>query len=511
MIGIPAGRRPLPDGPVGLLRTLGLWDLVAMNVVAVVALRWIPRAARLGAPSITLWVLAWLTFFLPLAATVCELSSRYPDQGGIYVWIRRAFGPTHGFVCGWCVWVNNLFFFPSLLLFAAPNALLIFGDRFRHLIDSPLYSTLFVIGALWAIVGLNIVGLSIAKWLQNIGSLATWLTAILVVGFGVMALASFGSATSFAPRELLPRGTSWTTVSMWSAICLAFSGFEITPFVGQEIRDPRRTIPRGVLLAGLVITFIYVAGSVGVLVAVPASTLSERSGISDAIQLTSQRVGVGGLGELSAGLLAIGALAMTSSWFAGAARVPFAAGVDGVLPASFGRLHPRFGTPSLGLLVQGGVSSLIFLITIGLTCRSASAPVQEAYDILVGLTILIYFVPYLYLFPSLVRLRARDERPSTETTAAQKRDSRQLRSQVARVPGGRIGLWSVAISGFLTTVMSLSLVFVPPPEARWLNYEANLAGQAAIVIGLGLVVLWHSRRSRASHSVDGVSTILSGK
>ena len=102
----------------GLIASLTLWDVVAMNIVAVVGLRWISRSARLGAPSVTLWILACLVFFVPLAAVIAELSSRHPEQGGIYAWARRAFGPAHGFICGWCMWVNNLFYFPSLLLFA---------------------------------------------------------------------------------------------------------------------------------------------------------------------------------------------------------------------------------------------------------------------------------------------------------------------------------------------------------------------------------------------------------
>ena len=112
---------------LGLITSLTLWDVVAMNIVAVVGLRWISRSARLGAPSVTLWILACLVFFVPLAAVIAELSSRHPEQGGIYAWARRAFGPAHGFVCGWCMWVNNLFYFPALLLFAGANLLVPLG------------------------------------------------------------------------------------------------------------------------------------------------------------------------------------------------------------------------------------------------------------------------------------------------------------------------------------------------------------------------------------------------
>ncbi|MGE3190356.1 MAG: APC family permease, partial [Vicinamibacterales bacterium] len=206
-------------GQGGFVRALGLWDVVAMNIVAVVGLRWIARSARADAPSVTLWVLACGVFFIPLAATLAELSSRYPEQGGIYAWTRRAFGPLHGFVCGWCMWVNNLFYFPSLLLFAAANALIPFGDAGAALAESRLYSAVFVVGVLWFSTLVNVVGLSSGKWLQNVGSVATWIPAVLLIGFGAAAFATFGSATSFAPANLVPREDFWSTLGLWSAMC----------------------------------------------------------------------------------------------------------------------------------------------------------------------------------------------------------------------------------------------------------------------------------------------------
>jgi amino acid transporter len=473
-----------PTEPAGsrdpFIRALGLGDVIVMNVVAVVGLRWIARGARIGAPSVTLWVLAWLAFFVPLAAAVCELSSRYPEQGGLYAWTRRAFGPVHGFICGWCLWINNLFYFPSLLLFGAANALLVFGDRFDHLADSRAYSAVFVLAGVWLCTGLNIAGLNAGKWLQNLGSVGTWVPAGLLIGCGAVAFAWFGSATSFAPRDLVPRDDFLSTLGLWSAMCFAFSGFEITALVGQEVRDPRRTIPRGVLIAGLATTAIYILGSSSVLVAVPASALAERSGISDAVDLVSARVGLAGLGGLTGALLAVGALAGTNSWTAGAARVPFAAGVDRVLPAAFGRIHQSLRTPHVALVVQGLVSSALFLASVFLTISGESTSVQEAYDILVNLTILIYFIPYLYLFAALPRLR---------------RIGPPAGPDVMLVWGGRFGLWLMAVLGFTATMVSLGLLFVPPAgTANVINYEANLILQAAVILAVGAGFYVVSRR-----------------
>ena len=465
--------------PVELIAALGLRDVVLMNLVAVVGLRWIARGARAGAPSITLWALACLTFFVPLAAVLMELASRHPDQGGLYAWTRRALGPFHGFVCGWCLWVNNLFYFPALLLFAAANALLVFGDRFEALAESSTYSVVFVLAGLWLCVGINIVGLRAARWLQNIGSIGTWIPATLLIVAGAVAFATFGSATSFAPTELWPEEDFFSTLSLWSAMCFAFAGFEITSFVGQEVKDPKRTIPRGILIAGVATTVIYMLGSASVLVAVPPTALAERSGIADAIEIVSQRIGLAGLGGLTGALVALGALAGNSSWTAGAARVPFAAGVDRVMPSAFARMHPRYRTPHVALITQGVISSAVFLASLFLSATGSQTTIQESYDILVNLTILIYFIPYLYLFVAAVRLR-----PAVSEDHG-----------VLRIPGGRLGLWLVASLGFLATATAVGLTFVPPAgTVNVLNYEANLVLQAAIIILVGGVLYRVSSR-----------------
>ena len=468
-----------PEARHEFIKALGLRDVVLMNVVAVVGLRWISRGARVGAPSVTLWMLACLAFFIPLAAVLAELSSRHPDQGGLYAWTRRAFGPLHGFVCGWCLWVNNLFYFPSLLLFAAANALLVFGDRFTYLADNRTYSVIFVMCGIWGCVWINILGLRVGKWLQNIGSVGTWVPAALLIGSGAVAFAWFGSATSFAPAALVPP-RDFNTLSLWSAMCFAFSGFEITSLVGQEVKNPTRTIPRGVLIAGAVVAVIYIAGSASVLVAVPASALAERSGIADAVEIVGTRIGLAGLGGLTGLLIAMAGIAGTSSWTAGAARVPFAAGVDRVLPKAFGTLHPRYRTPHVALIIQGAVSSALFLASVFLTVAGGRTSIQEAYDILVNLTILIYFIPYMYLFVAAVRLRPRTEEPG---------------ARIFRVPGGAAGLWIVAASGFTATLVSVVLLFVPPTGTEnVLNYEANIVLQALAILAVGAGFYWYSRR-----------------
>jgi amino acid transporter len=444
------------------IKAMRLRDVVLMNVVAVVGLRWIARGARTGPPSVTLWLLAWVAFFVPLAIAVSRLARQYPDQGGVYVWVRRAFGPTHGFVCGWCMWVNNLFYFPSLLLFAAANLAAIGGAEWQAIGATRAYSVLFVLAGIWIAAAINIVGLRQSKWLQNAGSFGVWVPVGLLIGCGVVALARFGSATPFTAAAMVPRGNLLDTIGLWSAMCFAFSGFEITSLIGQEIEHPEVTIPRGVFIAGAIVTVVYILGSASVLFAIPVSSLNELSGITDAVQLVTTRVGLGGLGALTGALLVLNAIAGTASWTAGAARVPFAAGVDAAMPRAFAALHPRFRTPHVALVVQAAASSAIFLGSLFVSIAGRATSIQEAYDILVNLTILIYFVPYLYLFAAQVRLL-----PEAPRAAA----------------------WL----GFAATAISLALTFLPPPGSNPLTFEINLIVQAAIVLGIGFAFYATSR------------------
>ena len=471
------------------IRALGLWDVIAMNIVAVVGLRWIARSARLGAPSVSLWILACVVFFIPLALALIELSSRHPEQGGIYAWARRAFGPFHGFIVGWCMWVNNLFYFPSLLLFAAANFAIAFGPEgvgftaaASSVADNRLYSVAFVLGFLWFCTAINIIGLQAGKWVQHIGNVATWIPPTLLIICGAIAFATFGSATSFAPSELVPREDLLTTMSLWSSMCFAFSGFEIASMVGQEVKEPRRTIPLGIIISGIAVTAIYILSSSSVLVAVPASELAERSGIADAIDLTTGRLGLAGMGALTGLLLFVGAIGGTNSWVAGSARVPFAAGVDSVLPRAFAALHQRYRTPHVALVVQGIAASVLFLASVFISIGGGQTTVQESYDIMVNLTILIYFVPYLYLFAAWIRLRR------TEATVG---------ADAMTLPGGLAGVWLIASCGFLATLIAIGLVFVPPPDTEnVLNYEVNLAGQSLLLVLIGLFFYAGARRGK---------------
>src|SRR5438034_9145960 len=209
----------MPRVPDQLPRVMRLRDVVLFNITAIVGLRWLTTAAsQFGLASLLLWVVAMLVFFLPSAVAVRELADIDPGAGGIYRWVTRAFGPRHGFVAGWGYWVNNLVYYPSLLLTSAAMAAYIGGPGFVHLADNKWFIAGFSLGNLWIALGLNLIGLRVGKWVQNLGAYGTWLPAAIFIALALWSLAARGSATTLTAQALLPAHLDLSLLSLFATM-----------------------------------------------------------------------------------------------------------------------------------------------------------------------------------------------------------------------------------------------------------------------------------------------------
>jgi len=226
----------------GLKRELGFWDLVFFHITAIVGLRWVSIAAANGYSSILLWILAFASFFLPQAFVLLQLSRKWPAECGLYQWTKDALGPFHGFMSGWCYFFNNLTYYPTVLTTAAGYATYILYSKWAGLEENPKYVFWFCLIWLWIILILNMIGLRIGKWVQNIGGIATWIPGGIVIVLGALFLALRGPATPFAVSDLMPKVTL-DTVTFFSLICFAFAGFELITVMGGEVKNPETNIP----------------------------------------------------------------------------------------------------------------------------------------------------------------------------------------------------------------------------------------------------------------------------
>src|SRR6184192_1489725 len=201
-LGGARGDREPVEASHGLRRVLTFRDLFLFYLVTGFSLRWIATAAAAGPSAIVIWIIAALGFFVPLVFSTLELSSRYPEEGGIYVWSKRAFGPFAAFITGWTYWGSNLPYFPGLLYFAAANVLFVGGGRWQFLAANSTYFIIVALAGLAIAVVMNVVGLNVGKWLNNAGAVAGWVPATFLIAFGALWWMRFGSATPITPRTL---------------------------------------------------------------------------------------------------------------------------------------------------------------------------------------------------------------------------------------------------------------------------------------------------------------------
>jgi amino acid transporter len=463
----------MTDGPPRpeLPRLLGLWDLVLLSLVAVLNLNLVPVTATGGFPTIALWLVALLCFFLPQGIAVTEFAVRYPDEGGIYLWTRRMFGDSHGFVSGWCYWTNNIFYIPTLLLYLVGIAVYIGGPGLVPLAENRTFVFIVAVTLLWIFTALNVLGLGVGKWVNNLGGMGAVGATLVLVAVGAAAVyRTGGQGLAEVPgvAGLLPAWGDWGTISTFSTICFGLVGLELASVMGGEIREPRRNVPKAVLLGGVACGVLYLAATLTLLLALPASELSVVQGILQAFQRLGGLAGVGLLLAPLAFILTLSISGATSAWLSGSARIPFVAGLDRYLPRALGRVHPRWRTPHVALLTHAAASTLFIAMSfIGRT------RVRDAYLTLLQLAVVLQLVPFLYLYAALIRVAGR--------------------------PGGhyrnRLVPQVAGVVGLATTLLALATAFVPPASVESaLQYQVKMWLGTVLFLGFAAALpLW--RRS----------------
>ena len=439
-------------------RELRLRDLVFFNICAIVSLRWVAAAAHAGPGSFVLWVIAAAFFFLPSAIVVANLSRRFPEQGGLYIWTKRAFGDRHAFLCGWFYFLSTVLYFPSLLLAGAGMAGYAFGGVGQRLSEDRAVVLPVTLLLLWAALAANFFGMRVAKWISALGGSSTFIIGALLVVLAAVVYLRGGSVSTFA---LMPRA-SFDTLNFWSQIAFAFVGLELAPMVSGEIRHPRRDLPRAAVISGVISTAFYLCVTAALLVLLRPEEISPMTGLAQAGAAGAQRLGAPVIGILLAALIAIALAGQLDAWIAGNTRLPYAIGLDNYLPAAFSRIHPRWGSPYVSLLVQG-VAATLFLLMAQL-----GESVRAAYQIMVDMMVIVTFIPFVYIFGA----------------------------------GFRFGSRIASVSGLTVTLIAIAFSAVPPPDvASPAAFELKVVGGCLWFGVLGLLVFSRYQRAKSKLAV----------
>jgi glutamate:GABA antiporter len=427
-----------------------LWHVVLFNISAVAGVRWLAAAAHAGPGSLALWLGAALAFFLPCALVVSALSQKFPEEGGLYVWTKRAFGEWQGFLCAWLYFISNICYFPTLLLAGVAVASYMFGPAGIQYSEDARYGIPATVAALWLTFILNLVGMRTGKWATILGAGASYLIAALLVGFGAAVASRHGLATRF---HVVPE-MNFDSLNFWSQIAFAFVGLEVAPILGGEIYDTRKVIPRAAWISGIGSAAFYMAGTAAMLALLAPEQISPLTGLAQAGQMAGVRFGAVWLSPAFALLIIVSMLGQLTAFVAGNTRLPFALGLDHYFPPVFAKLHPRWGTPYVSILMQGVLSSVLLLaMQLGETLRAA-------YQILVDLTVIATFLPFVYIFAS----------------------------------GFKFGQRISGVVGCLITLLAIVLSAVPPPGVAsvWI-FELKVVGGALLLALAAWPIFAHSR------------------
>ena len=375
-----------------LIRALGVSDLTWLYVVAVVNLNMVPVVAAEGNRALWLWIAAILFFFLPQGIAVIELGERMPGEGGLYLWTKETYGDFSGFLCGWCYWLTNMFFVPSLLFYVSGVTAYIGAAGWA---DNRVFFFMLTNLLLWMTILANVHGLGVGKWVNNIGGIGSLVIASTLIGLAVAAIARTGSHGVW--NGLALRNLGSFPISTLGVVCLAMVGLEIGPVMGDEVRDPRRTFPRAILLGGSLCALAYVGSTLSLTSAVPKSEMAVVQGMMQAFDKMSSTLGVSWILLPMALLMVASIVGSTSAWVSGSARILFVSGLDRYLPKALGKVHPRYGSPHVALSMFGLLASAIIAMSF------VGASVKEAYLTLLDLAVALQMISYLFMFAALVR------------------------------------------------------------------------------------------------------------
>lgn len=445
-------------------------DLTLFSVCAILIVDQLAASAAIGVQSIFWWVLTLFLFFVPYGLITAELGSTYPQEGGIYAWVKRAFGSTWAGRTAWLWWVNVAFWMPSVyILFAG-----IFAELFMP--SMGLGTKIAITLALtWVTVAINVVALDVGKWVPNVGAVFKTIIMLAIGAGGIAYAARHGVTNTFDFSTMRP---SWgASFAFLPVILYNYLGFELMSGAGEEMDDPARDVPRAIIRSGAIIAFFYIFATVGMLLALPVKDIGLIKGLPDTFARLFGETAIGRTAVVTLGIMALYTLvANMVTWTIGANRSAAEAANKGDLPAIFGRLHPKLKTPTNAALL-GGVLGSIVLLVYGLLAKSA----EDLFWTTFAFSSVVFLLPYFLLFLSFLKLRRAEPdivRPY-------------------RVPGG-YGV-AVAMSVVCMAFLLQAIVFfIYKPQNFDPTYAGTVVGGVLLTVIIGELLVRY-QRSHARH------------
>ena len=433
-------------------KILGVFTLVMINVAAVLSIRNFPSMAIFGWSCIGWYIIGTILFLIPISLAGAELATGWPEGGGVYAWVRQAFGEKGGFVAIFCEWSNNLVWFPTVLAFIASTlAFAITPD----LAANPLYMFSVMMIAFWGTTLIAYFGEEASTRFSNVGViLGSILPAVIIIVCAIAWIAA-GAAIVLPPfswSEVVPE-INLATLPFFATVILLFAGMEMAGFHALEVKKPQTDFPRAMLISATLIFILTVLGTLAIAFVIPAGQLNLASGVMQAIQYFFTAAGVSWLIAPMAVLITIGGVVLLAAWLIGPAKGLGVVAETGNMPPIFNRTN-KYGAPVAVLLIQAAIGTIISLLYVFLPS------VNQAYWILSAMTVELLCIVYVLVFISLIKLRY--SKPDTP--------------RAFTIPGGMPGVWLVGGLGAFGVIFTFIVGLLPP------DYFVNTLGYVFAVL-----------------------------
>lgn len=424
----------------GISKKLSVFTLAMINVAAVSSVRNWPTIAEYGFSSLFFIVLAALLFFIPVSMVAAELATGWPKTGGVFVWVKEAFGHRTGFLAIWLLWAENVIYYPTLLSFIAGTIAYVVSPE---LAGNTLYTLSIIIGVFWLTTLANLLGMRASGWISTFGVIGgTIIPGGLIIICGIIWFFSGNPMEiSFTMKDLVPDMGSPKQLVFFSGVLLALSGMEMSAVHARDVKNPQRDYPRAIFLSAVLILALYTLGVLAIAIVIPQQEISLVAGSIQAFSYFVKAYNLSWLTPIIAVLLAVGAFGTLSTWIAGPSKGLLGAAQSGDLPPLFRKIN-KHGMPVALLVTQGIVVTLFSLVFI------VMPTVSSAYWILNAMVAQLYLIMYLLMFAAAIRLRY--IKPNVE--------------RAYRVPGGKMGMWIVAGLGILGAGATFIIGFFPPAQ-----------------------------------------------
>jgi putative glutamate/gamma-aminobutyrate antiporter len=443
-----------------------------INVAVLGSVKNWPVTAEYGFSSIFYLLFASLVFFIPVSLVAAELATGWPKAGGIFVWVKEAFGHRMGFLSVWLLWTQNVIFLPTMLAVIAASFAYVFNPA---LSDNALYNALFILVLIWGTTGANLRGMRTSSWISTGGVvLGTFVPGALIIGLGLLwYFEGRPSQIEMTWGSFLPNMASLDHWVLFAGVILSLAGMEMSAVHAKDVKHPRRDYPRAILLSAILVVGLSILGVLSIAIVIPQGDISLVAGSLQAFAYFVDAYGLTGVTPVIAALIAIGIYGSMSTWLAGPSKGLLAAARSGDLPPRF-RAVNKHGMPSALLILQGVIVSVFSLVFV------LMPTVNSAYWIIVALDVLLYLVMYLLMFAAAIKLRYKH--PDVE--------------RPYKVPGGNAGMWVVSGLGIVTSLFSIVVGLLPPAQFSTGNAVLYvlflIVGTVLICIGPS-VILWFKK------------------